>query len=330
MSTAIVLSGGGARGAFQVGVLRQLLVEQEIVPEVISGVSIGAINGFFAAQGPEQIKKLESFWREVEKCSDVYRSRWFAIMFMYLGWQWGYPSIYKPGPFQKRLRRYVRKAMKTGEFVSDFRCGAVDLISGNYKSIDRDHHLLDQFIMACMSVPILFPAIKIKDKKEKLLSGVYVDGAVRNVTPLVEVIRHYPDVTEIHVVMTTSTEIDEEHDRFKKFRSLVSRAVNINQHEMLIRDIESVLMRNELAAFHRNTMPGPSRYRHVELKVYQPLAGDLDHLLHFEQESINHAIEAGELAADTPIGNEQLQQWFDLDQGEGPVEIRQGREFIPS
>ncbi len=338
MSTsAIVLSGGGARGAFQVGVLRQLMVEQGIVPKVISGVSIGAVNGFFAAQGPDQIKKLESFWREVETSRDVYRSRWFAVMLMYLGWQWGYPSIYKPGPFQKRLRRYIRKA-KGKEFISDFRCGAVDLISGNYKSINQDHHLLDQFIMACMSVPVIFPAIKIKDKKEKLLTGVYVDGALRNVTPLMEVIRHYPDVTEIHVVMTTSTEINEYQDRFKKFRPLVTRSVDINQHEMLVRDIENVLIRNKLCQLvaGRERTGGPasspemvSGYRHIDLKVYHPMYGDLDHLLKFDQASISHAIEAGELAANNPINNASLQQWFDT-QAEGPVETQQGRVFIES
>ncbi len=332
MSKAIVLSGGGARGAFQVGVLKELLLEQAMVPEVISGVSIGAVNGFFAAQGPDQIKKLESFWREIETSSDVYRSRWFSVMLMYMGWQWGYPSIYKPGPFQKRLRRYVRKS-KGNEFVSDFRCGAVDLISGNYKSIGKDHYLLDQFIFACMSVPVIFPAVKIKDKKDQLLNGVYIDGAVRNVTPLMEVIRHNPNVTEIHVVMTTGTEIDEHQDRFKRFRPLVGRAVDINQHEMLVRDIENVLIRNELAAFHKNTMPEPvtSRYRHIDLKVYHPLYGDLDHLLKFDQESISHSIEAGGLAAATPLGNNELQQWFNAQgEDETSAETRQGREFIPS
>src|SRR5262249_26347136 len=46
--TAFVLSGGGARGALQVGALRALL-EAGIRPDVIVGTSIGAWNGALLA-----------------------------------------------------------------------------------------------------------------------------------------------------------------------------------------------------------------------------------------------------------------------------------------
>ena len=49
--TAFVLSGGGNLGAIQVGMLRALL-ENGIVPDLIVGTSIGAINGAFFASRP--------------------------------------------------------------------------------------------------------------------------------------------------------------------------------------------------------------------------------------------------------------------------------------
>ena len=41
---ALVLSGGGGRGAYHIGVLR-FLHEHEWFPDVVVGTSIGAVNG---------------------------------------------------------------------------------------------------------------------------------------------------------------------------------------------------------------------------------------------------------------------------------------------
>jgi NTE family protein len=68
---AIVLSGGGARGAYQVGVLKALceVADKEKLPTDISiftGISAGAINaGFMAAHAndfPGGVKALTELW----------------------------------------------------------------------------------------------------------------------------------------------------------------------------------------------------------------------------------------------------------------------------
>ena len=51
MKTAFVLGGGGVLGAHEVGMLRALS-EAGIVPDVVVGTSIGAINGAFVAADP--------------------------------------------------------------------------------------------------------------------------------------------------------------------------------------------------------------------------------------------------------------------------------------
>ena len=63
---AFVLSGGGARGALQVGALRALL-EADIHPDLLVGASAGAINAtYVAAYGftAETLAKLEAAWRD--------------------------------------------------------------------------------------------------------------------------------------------------------------------------------------------------------------------------------------------------------------------------
>lgn len=64
--TAFVLSGGGNQGVSQVGMLRALL-ERGIVPDVVVGTSVGALNGAVVATNPvlAQVEHLEQVWVEL-------------------------------------------------------------------------------------------------------------------------------------------------------------------------------------------------------------------------------------------------------------------------
>ena len=61
--TALVLSGGSVFGAAQIGQVRAL-VEAGIVPDLILGCSVGALNGAYLAGGltPDRIDQLEAIW----------------------------------------------------------------------------------------------------------------------------------------------------------------------------------------------------------------------------------------------------------------------------
>jgi len=56
---ALILSGGGARGAYEAGAVRTLLEHERF--DIICGTSIGAINGTLVAQ--DEVEKLEALWR---------------------------------------------------------------------------------------------------------------------------------------------------------------------------------------------------------------------------------------------------------------------------
>lgn len=64
MKTGLVLSGGGAKGAYQVGVMKALL-EKNVAIDCISGASIGALNGSILASAPDLktgVERLEEVW----------------------------------------------------------------------------------------------------------------------------------------------------------------------------------------------------------------------------------------------------------------------------
>ncbi len=79
---ALVLSGGGARGALQVGALHALL-ERGILPDMIVGTSAGALNaGVLAVYGLslEGVAQLEGAWREAATMTLLPSDSWWALM----------------------------------------------------------------------------------------------------------------------------------------------------------------------------------------------------------------------------------------------------------
>ena len=82
MTTGIVMSGGGARGSYEVGVLNYLYGEfaqhfgRNPVFDVISGTSVGAVNGTALAATANDptagMRLLASVWLE-QALSDIMR-----------------------------------------------------------------------------------------------------------------------------------------------------------------------------------------------------------------------------------------------------------------
>lgn len=79
MAVGIVLSGGGARGDFQVGALRYLY-EKNIRPQVLTGCSVGAINAIKLAEGegdgndPSRgLQGLTNIWRGLNNNGDMWQ-----------------------------------------------------------------------------------------------------------------------------------------------------------------------------------------------------------------------------------------------------------------
>lgn len=101
---AIVLSGGGNRGALQVGALRALF-EAGVKPEMFVGTSIGAVNAAFLAANPtlEGVEQLAELYKQVRK-EDVYPETGLAAM---LALVQGRASLYSNLKWQSFLLEHL-------------------------------------------------------------------------------------------------------------------------------------------------------------------------------------------------------------------------------
>ena len=68
MKTALILPGGGSKGAFEVGACKEIF--KKFTPDLIIGTSVGALNGVVLANGKDikkNIKKIEKIWQNASR-----------------------------------------------------------------------------------------------------------------------------------------------------------------------------------------------------------------------------------------------------------------------
>ncbi|SFV55706.1 Patatin [hydrothermal vent metagenome] len=222
----VVLSGGGAKGAYEVGFLKAL-AEFDIQPEAISGTSIGALNGaIYSAQKDTKIsaKLLVELWNDLAN-SDVLEvdkekavktiidvlmhfapvgnvTKLGKLLMIGAKGAKSQEGILTQAPLINRLEQHApSQALKKG---LPFHIGltkakghAIDLKNflgfGNeetvYKKIqDLNENEMHKAIMASASLPILFDSLEVQGEKysDGCLSSTDNEWGNTPVKPLVE------------------------------------------------------------------------------------------------------------------------------------------------
>lgn len=201
---AYVFQGGGALGAYQVGVF-QALLENGYEPTWMIGTSIGAINaGIIAGNRPEdRLRKLKEFWDIIGILilpgftpKDELSRRWYNYISALTSLIYGQSSFFYPrldllalfsGPTETESYYALDPLRQTLEKLIDFdilnsgniryTIGAVEITQG--KSIYFDNHkqkINVEHILASCALPPGFPAIEVE-------GDFYWDGGVLSNSP---------------------------------------------------------------------------------------------------------------------------------------------------
>lgn len=70
--SALVLSGGGSKAAFEVGAVRCLYDVFKLEPDIITGSSAGSLNAVKLAEGPAALARLEQMWLALSGPPDMF------------------------------------------------------------------------------------------------------------------------------------------------------------------------------------------------------------------------------------------------------------------
>ena len=209
---ALALSGGGARGAYQAGMLKGMaeFLDSGGNPfRVVTGVSAGAINAAAIASSPgsfqQAARSLEQAWLDLS-IDQVFKTSVGSLSWSLARWLWqlttgiispGVRGLFDTRPLYHYLAKHIplqhldaniaagqlralalsTTRYNTGDTVT-FVHGAPDIDTWQRarRSAVRAAITLDH-VMASAALPILFPAIRLGD-------GYYGDGSIRHASPL--------------------------------------------------------------------------------------------------------------------------------------------------
>lgn len=165
---AFVLSGGGAFGSVQVGMLRAL-AERGIEPDLIVGSSVGSLHGVMVASGrPDAIDALRELWRTIDRRT-IFGGP-FSVLRSLL-------TSRTLAGFE-RLEALIRANVPVSTFEElavPFVAVATDALSGEPELL-RTGPIVPA-ILASSAVPGVFPPVRIGDRH-------YVDGGVAANIPI--------------------------------------------------------------------------------------------------------------------------------------------------
>jgi len=196
----LTLSGGGAHGSFQAGVIKNLH-EKGIKWDIITGVSAGSFNaGMLGAFKKENqtlgIKLMESLWMNIS-ANDIYNYNWNPISDQ---------SILDSSPLNKTIFNLVSKF--NGLMQRDLIVGSVILNTGKMKLFNKSDFTSiissTNILLASSAIPVIFPPIFF-DNQYHVDGGVYSNELV---IPGIEYCLEKGDTDIILDVIICSTPID--------------------------------------------------------------------------------------------------------------------------
>jgi NTE family protein len=216
-TVAVVLPGGGARGAYEVGALSELLPVLEARGERVSvwcGTSVGAINAAaFAARAhlgaAEQTAAARSLWLAMRKrdvIAPIVGRGGLRTLARLVGQVTGAPggepaSLLDPSPLATSLERWIDwdsleanvqgRLVKACVIATSLSSGEpvafVAAADGPPRLYDDDvryvgTRLSGEHVRASAAIPVLFPAIEVTTPRRAV--GFYADGGTRLNSPI--------------------------------------------------------------------------------------------------------------------------------------------------
>ena len=322
--TALVLPGGGARGAFQVGVLKAIA---ELLPRnspnpfpVISGTSAGAVNSVVMASRAERfrsaIAELEHVWGHF-RCNHVYKTDNWTMLKSSLHWavalMTGGLAVSPPCSLldNSPLRQLLSGQIHFPRIQAAIDAGYLDAVAvtaagyGSARSktffeardglgswertrrLGKRTELTLDHLMASIAVPMVFPPQQIGNE-------YYGDGAMRQATPLSPAVHLGADrILVIGIRDETGDKEPEKLGESPSFAQIAGYMLDTLFMDGLYTDLERITRINQLIdAVPEDARTGPlHKVRPIDTMLVVP-SEDLRVVAERHREALPRAIRA--------------------------------------
>ncbi|GIK88241.1 MAG: hypothetical protein BroJett026_37220 [Betaproteobacteria bacterium] len=301
--TGLVLTGGGARAAYQVGVLRAiaaLLPARSPSPfAVLCGTSAGAINAACLAAGAADfrhaVRRLVGVWRNL-RAGDVYRAdapgiaacgaRWLAALMLGGLGRRNPASLLDNAPLAALLARHVdfdgiaraidagaldavavtASGYTSGESISFFQAAGGADGWRRARRIGARADLSIAHLMASSAIPFVFPPVRIHRE-------YFGDGSMRQIAPVSPALHLGADrVLVVTVAARQGAHSRTPADGFPSLAQIAGHALDSIFLDALEADLERLERINRTVAHMRaaSVPSAPLGLRHVDAFVIAP------------------------------------------------------------
>ena len=287
--SGLILPGGGARGAYQVGVLKALadLVDSETVPfQAISGISAGAINATALAQNADNfasaVDRLERIWTSMSP-DDVFTMD-YGLLQRFTA-RTGKPrSLFENSPLVELLERELSGPERVARQLEEGNLRGLAVTASNYSTAQATTFFQSKLdtlnwnerrrdsvrteigvphVLASAALPLLFPAQRVGDE-------FFVDGALRMTEPLRPVIKMGAERILIIGVRNETLPLDEEQGFEPGIAEIAGYTLDSLFAENLNADIERMEQVNRLLDQMGWWGRRRSEFRRVRVMVVRP------------------------------------------------------------
>ena len=274
MKTALVVSGGGCKGAFAVGVIEYLL-ESGLSFDVLVGTSTGALIVPMIAAG--QFDTIKDTYSNVHTSQLI---RKFCCLT--LPWR---PSLYNDKGLRKIIDRLYTKDIHDAFQANDkdvFVC-TVSLNTGGVcywspKDLDRAGFM--RAMSASSNQPGLMPPIQIEPD-----GGYHVDGGVREIAPVQKAVECGAD--RVFAIVLEPEQADATSDEYNRIPKILLRTLDLMFVEI-----------------RKNDVSLPCKTSGVECTVIRPKSQLSENSLEFKPEHMREMIKLGYERAKEVCGTE--------------------------
>ena len=293
MKRALVLSGGGSKGAFEAGAIFYLLTGEKLDFHLFTGTSVGALNAAYLGQARSH--------QELQQLGEELKETWFALK--------GNPSIYRGGTLGRFWRLLFRGALYNPaglwELINQkidrerlfhrrtvVKITVVSFETGQLRCVDsrepRYHRDFLAYVLASASMPFFFPAVPIAGEH-------WYDGGLRDLTPLATAIKENPDEIIVITTFPLGPDLEVILPPAKPGSALqtILRTVEILLNEISANDLQLAQAINKAWWRYPGKRPIPIRI----IAPTKPLPGNA---LDFDPQKIRANFQAGYEAAQNP------------------------------
>ncbi len=279
--TALVLSGGGAKGAFQVGAEKYAREKKGYSWSLIAGVSVGALNG--ALLGMKKYERLEQIWNTIhtKDISAGSLNLWTVVQLLF-----GKTAVYDETP----LWNIIDAEIDPKKITVDLRIGAVSLRTGQYTIFKPSDPGFKKAILASAAKPIVWKPVTVSRAYPDM-----IDGGMRTMSPLGDVLDAEPD--EVVIINCNPRETEAIHKPFRNILDIGRRSLDIAFNEIFKADLREFLRinYNVKEAARKSISLHNERgklYKQYECRIIEP-DKPLGRSMDFSREAIVHHWKAG-------------------------------------